>query len=362
VLGANTGTIDELSPQLADLGFTSRSVASSSDAITCCLKGDVRVVICCAFDELETLSDLPVGVALIFAASEDLTLDITLSCFQKGVQDCWQLPQSTESLGTRLNDVLARMDKWLVSRSEHPHLTQAELERDQRAGRHIQLGMLPPNPMGIGHYRLQHRVEPSLILSGDFVDYFQITDRHFACYVADVSGHGASSAFVTVLLKNFSRRLRREYKVSMLSDPGQILAWINDELIDQQLDKHVAMFFAVLDTQEDLLRYSNAAHFPPAMLVNDGGVVSLEQKGKPLGLFAHAQFETKEVAMSVGARVVVFSDGVLDLILASSLEEKERKLIDAVQENTDMESLWAQLDLSKLGQDDVSCLLITHEH
>ena len=37
------------------------------------------------------------------------------------------------------------------------------------------------------------------MLSGDFVDYFRITDRHFAFYMADVSGHGASSAFVTVL-------------------------------------------------------------------------------------------------------------------------------------------------------------------
>ena len=34
----------------------------------------------------------------------------------------------------------------------------------------------------------RHKLYPSLMLSGDFVDYFRITDRHFAFYMADVSG------------------------------------------------------------------------------------------------------------------------------------------------------------------------------
>ena len=147
----------------------------------------------------------------------------------------------------------------------------------------------------------------------------------------------------------------------MLSNPGEILSWINDELIDQQIDKHVAMFFAIIDTQENYMHYSNAAHFPPAMIVGEGGVTALEQKGKPLGIFPHAQFESKQVAFPPGARVAVFSDGVLDLILASTLEEKERKLIETVRDCEDIDALWAHLDLSKLGQDDVSCLLLHHE-
>ena len=237
---------------------------------------------------------------------------------------------------------------------------RSELERDQRAGQFIQLGMLPPNPMGIGHFRLQHRVQPSLILSGDFVDYFQITDRHFACYVADVAGHGASSAFVTVLLKNFSRRLRREYRMSMLSNPGEVLAWINNELIDQGIDKHVAMFFAIVDTRENTLHYANAAHFPPAMLVIGEEVLSLEQKGKPLGLFTDVQYASARVDFAPGARVVVFSDGVLDLLPQSNLQEKERYLAETVAACEDMDMLWQSFDPAKMGPDDVSCLLISH--
>ena len=47
---------------------------------------------------------------------------------------------------------------------------------------------------------------PSLYLSGDFLDYQRYNDRFSAFYFADVSGHGASSAFVTVLLKYLCNR------------------------------------------------------------------------------------------------------------------------------------------------------------
>ncbi len=160
-----------------------------------------------------------------------------------------------------------------------------EFQRDQRAGRYIQMGMLPPSPMAIDRYRLRHKLFPSLMLSGDFVDYFRITDRHFAFYMADVSGHGASSAFVTVLLKNFSRRLRREYRPKMLKAPGEILAALNRELLDNQLDKHVAIFIGVIDLADDTLAYANGGHFPAAILCDDGGCRYLEVAGKPVGLF-----------------------------------------------------------------------------
>ena len=146
----------------------------------------------------------------------------------------------------------------------------------------------------------------------------------------------------------------------MLTDPGEVLAWINNELIDQQIDKHVAMFFGVVDTAESCLYYANAAHFPPAMIVGGEGVVCLEQKGKPLGIFADTRFETLQVEFPQGARVVVFSDGVLDLISASTLNDKERHLREMVQSCETMEALWAGLDTARLGHDDVSCLWISH--
>jgi len=87
-----------------------------------------------------------------------------------------------------------------------------ELRLDQQAGREVQKRMLPEVQAQLGGIEFNYHIIPSLFLSGDFVDYFPITGDKVVFYIADVSGHGASSAFITVLLKNLSNRLRRNLK------------------------------------------------------------------------------------------------------------------------------------------------------
>ena len=64
------------------------------------------------------------------------------------------------------------------------------------------------------------------------------------------------------------------------------------------------MFLATIDLKEDKLHFANAAHFPPAALINDNETSFLEQKGKPLGLFADPTFTSLTVDFPQGARLV----------------------------------------------------------
>ncbi|MEM9623083.1 MAG: PP2C family protein-serine/threonine phosphatase [Pseudomonadota bacterium] len=361
VLDPDIAAAQKFAQQLTDLGFDTLVSTEPGAASGLCSQGHIELLVCCD-DKLLQQVVVPAGVGYVYATQQPPEVGHLLQVLDEGVQDIWPLPMPDEKLRNKVHAIIDRMQHWLNEVSRELRDARSELERDQRAGQYIQMGMLPPNPMGIGHYRLQHKVEPSLILSGDFVDYFQITDRYFACYVADVSGHGASSAFVTVLLKNFSRRLRREYRPSMLTQPGEVLAWINAELIDQQIDKHVAMFFAVVDMRDNCLHYANAAHFPPAALVQQNQITSLEQKGKPLGLFPALNFESRTVDFPEDSRLVVFSDGVLDLLKGSTLEDKEQQLSASIVQQQTLSELWSVLDTTKLGADDVSCLLVNHEH
>ena len=58
-----------------------------------------------------------------------------------------------------------------------------ELKDDQAAGHQVQLNMLPPTPWKSGEYEFQHRIIPSLYLSGDFVDYFRVSETQLAFYL-----------------------------------------------------------------------------------------------------------------------------------------------------------------------------------
>ncbi|MEE4362270.1 MAG: response regulator, partial [Pseudomonadales bacterium] len=219
------------------------------------------------------LPQLPVVVVTRATDSADVVQALRLGAADylfKPVADPEMVSHAVESAleRSRLRRDKAQIEAQLEKANQKLREYIDELQRDQRAGRQVQLGMLPPSPMAIEGFRLQHRILPSLFLSGDFVDYFRITDHHFVFYIADVSGHGASSAFVTVLLKNFSRRLRREYRPRMLMEPGDILRWLNQELLESHLDRHVTLFLGVVDCARNLLSYANAGHFPAPALVS----------------------------------------------------------------------------------------------
>jgi len=353
-----------LQDQLTHLGFSVRAAADMKVVMNLCEHTVPEAVILSDADQAGAVAAEHPRIPVVLASNGALSADALLEVLRSGISDVWMLPMSEDTIGERLAAVWFRRRALASDAERQLGALMAELELDQRAGRYIQLGMLPPNPMAIDGFRLQHHILPSLILSGDFVDYFRITDRFFAFYVADVSGHGASSAFVTVLLKNFSRRLRREFRPSMLDNPGEILQWINRELLEQAIDKHVALILGVgnLDTQE--IRLVNGGHYPPAILTRAGRSDFVEQRGKPVGLFEEVEYQSYAVPMEPGDRLVMFSDGVMDLMKLDDLAAKEQRLLSAANAGGSVEDMWSRLNLnynSDSRPDDMTCLLVQRE-
>ena len=316
-----------------------------------------------AFDVVEALSrDVP-NLPLAVYSADPLDKRSVVEAMRLGAVDVIEACER-EQLAEVVDAAIERARQRISAADSSRHGAEAklrELQRDQRAGRYIQMGMLPPTPMAVDDYRLRHRILPSLMLSGDFVDYFRVGDRHFVFYVADVSGHGASSAFVTVLLKNFSRRLRREYRPSMLTAPGEILAWLNRELLDNKLDKHVALFIGAVDIRRNKLAYANAGHFPPAMMVDGDGARMVEIVGKPVGLFHDATWGSASIDLAERFSLIVVSDGALETMGQSPLAEKEQRLLEAASRcHASNEAIWQVLDLeARPTPDDIACLMIT---
>jgi len=74
------------------------------------------------------------------------------------------------------------------------------LTDDEAAGQQIQARMLPRNHQRFGSFEFSREIVPSAYLSGDFIDAFAIDDRRWGFYLADVAGHGVSSALASLPL------------------------------------------------------------------------------------------------------------------------------------------------------------------
>ncbi|HBO7426908.1 MULTISPECIES: two-component system response regulator RssB [Pseudomonas aeruginosa group] len=239
------------------------------------------------------------------------------------------------------------------------------LQEDQNAGRQVQMNMLPVTPWSIEGLEFSHRIIPSLYLSGDFVDYFRVDERRVAFYLADVSGHGASSAFVTVLLKFMTTRLLYESRRNgTLPEfkPSEVLAHINRGLINTKLGKHVTMLGGVIDLEKNSLIYSIGGHLPLPVLYVEGQARYLEGRGLPVGLFDDATYDDRVMELPASFSLSLFSDGILDVLPGATLKEKEASLPEQVAAaGGTLDGLRQVFGLANLAEmpDDIALLVLS---
>jgi serine phosphatase RsbU (regulator of sigma subunit) len=301
-------------------------------------------------------------------------LDYAVQALKRGAWDYFTKPiQDMAVLENALRRALERADLIKQNRRYKDHLealnrdltrTMQQLREDEEAGRRIQFQLLPRDESRFGRYTFSRRLFPSAYLSGDFVDYFTIDDRNIGFYMADVSGHGAASAFVTVMLTTLVRAFLDEYRTegnSTILKPELILDRLNREFCGQTFNKHLTMFYGVIDQQENRLVCCSAGQYPYPILANGKGSEFLPIQGVPVGLFNYAEYESRTVPLPDTFRLMLVSDGVLEIIEEPSLQGKGNALLARVADHSiTMESLTVSLGVAaKTLPDDVAFLMVS---
>ena len=201
-------------------------------------------------------------------------------------------------------------------------------------------------------------------MSGDFVDYFRIDEQHVGFYIADVSGHGVSSSFITVLLKSFMSYARERFTNNedrVVLNPGMLLTRLNTELLGQDIGKHLTLFYGIIDTDTNRLTYANGGQFPYPILLSGGAAAGMQIKGTPLGMFPFSTYENADLDLPQAFVFVFFSDGVLELLDQATLREKQQHLETVVERSDgDIGRMGKRLTLAdiRMPPDDVSILTV----
>ncbi len=240
----------------------------------------------------------------------------------------------------------------------------AQLEEDQKAGKSVQQQLLPQAHHQYGDYTFSHKVIPSLFLSGDFVDHFQINEEKVGFYIVDVSGHGASSAFVTILLKSLVEQIAANYHAGhhdMILHPEQVLKCISDEIVNTNVGKYLTMVYCILDLKLHTLLYSVGGHYPSPLLYNGIDTSFLGGEGFAVGICKNAHFTSQMITLPPICAMGLFSDGIFEVIKGINLQEKESVLINFFQRfHQKSENTLQALGIENESQfpDDITLLLI----
>jgi sigma-B regulation protein RsbU (phosphoserine phosphatase) len=193
-------------------------------------------------------------------------------------------------------------------------LALVAVSRELELARKIQQSILPRSLPELEGLRVGACYLPMNQIGGDFYDFDAHDPRRLGLVVADASGHGVPAALVASMVKiAFAAETER------IARPGLILTNMNRTLCDRFEGAYVTACCAFIDPVNGTLAYASAGHPAPLLRRRNGQVEALGEHGLLLAFDPHAEYETSEVALRPGDRIVFFSDGLLEA--ESSTEE-----------------------------------------
>lgn len=169
----------------------------------------------------------------------------------------------------------------------------------------------PREPSRMDRFSLQTFYRPGRYVGGNLYNVVRVTDRHVVLYVADATGHGVSSAMLSVL---FERKLviAKEGALRPLS-PARVLHAVNRAICADRIAPGLLLTaaYCVLDAASGEAVLALAGH-PPAFLRRaEGDIEAVPRTGPALGLTPLAMYTEERFSLDPGDRLLLYTDGLL---------------------------------------------------
>lgn len=150
---------------------------------------------------------------------------------------------------------------------------------------------------------------PATYVGGDLYDVIPLSDGSLLAYVADVSDKGVPAALIMAAL---STKIRSESQTQ--NEIDELLASINNSLYNLISEEG---FFATIVIVKywpvsGKMQLALGGHFQPLWIVEDGIGNMPQLNGISLGIVPDAHFEKKEITLSPGESILLFTDGLIE--------------------------------------------------
>jgi len=247
-----------------------------------------------------------------------------------------------------------------------------EVEEDLRSAAQIQQSLLPKRLPSLPHFNVSCHFQPFEKIGGDLFNLCQIDEETMMLFLLDVSGHGISSALVSVSIYQslslqtgqiVKRMIDRPPYYRILS-PIEVMTALSREYPFERFELFFTIIYMLINIHTGETRYCSAGH-PPALLQRKNGEQQrLSIGGGLIGLPGTGPFEEERLTLHQGDRLFLFSDGLIDHCDNSGECFGEKRLIENLTstERTLQQSCLAGIDAmynfrgEEPPQDDVSLL------
>ncbi|MBZ5696226.1 MAG: SpoIIE family protein phosphatase [Acidobacteriia bacterium] len=208
------------------------------------------------------------------------------------------------ALGESFNEMTSSISELIEEQRE-----RQRLENEVSIAREVQQQLFPHTLPSVPGLELGAICRPARVVSGDYYDFISLGPTRVGIALADISGKGI---FASLLMASLQAALRSAATLDAQSGTAEIVSRVNRHLFSNTSDdRYATLFYAVYDSREKTLTYTNAGHLPPFFLT-DGRVEKLDQGGTVVGLFDDARYAECTRKVEPGSLLVAFSDGLTE--------------------------------------------------
>jgi sigma-B regulation protein RsbU (phosphoserine phosphatase) len=201
------------------------------------------------------------------------------------------------------------------------------VESELAIAHNIQVAILPPGVPSIRDLRMSAAYRPMTAVAGDFYDFVPVDDARVGILVADVAGHGVPAALIASMIK-----VAMQTVASCAYDPEAVLIGLNRVFSGQRPGQLISAAYLWLDTENRTARYSAAGH-PPLLRWTHGELDRIESNGFLLGMVQDGAYPVATMAIHPGERLLLYTDGVIDVENGRGEFFGDRKLEEVVRDN-----------------------------
>ena len=219
----------------------------------------------------------------------------------------------------------------------------AAVDRDLVEARKLQMTLVRERERDFGPASIAVTLHPSGHVGGDLVGFFPLCRRMLAFYAIDVSGHGVASAILAARLAGMFTSSLPDGNVAIAQGdcgfsaprlPEDVAERLNSSVLEtMEIDQYFTCVYALADLETGRVSLVQAGHPHPILLRRDGRIESIGSGGLPVGLVPGATYETLEVQLDPGDRLLLMSDGLTEAANASGVELGEDGVCDLLVKN-----------------------------
>ena len=202
------------------------------------------------------------------------------------------------------------------------------------SGKQVQKQLMPSEALVVGKTTIASDMRPAGELAGDFVQFDAVGEEIVLACLADVSGHDAGSALVTVWLHEQFRNMKAHLAAKPNESLADLMSTLNKALCDAVFGHHATCVLMRLDLKRNVLDYCVAGHFPHPLLVQKGQAQALETSDLPLGLLESKEYDSHQLELDQSFALWVCSDGVLAEMPGDTVAAQERWLRSFVENDS----------------------------